>query len=153
MSSHVHTTHIRIVKDKGPIKRAYIDNLEAPVRYGLNTNIKKFYKNDCEEELPATLDHLVAAVGGCLVGTFGGSLDVRGITSADNLTADVEGDMEDIDGVLVITRIRVRYHVKVPKEKREAAERALAKHESKCATATSVKRGIAIECQADIEEI
>ena len=71
----------------------------------------------------------------------------------DRLTADVEGDIEDIDGILVLTRIRVRYRVKVPKDQRAAAERALATHENKCPAATSVKRGIAVEWKADIEEI
>ena len=79
---------------------------------------------------------------------------MRGIPSfPDKLTADVEGDIEDIDGVLVITRIRVRYRMKVPKDKRAAAERALATHEGKCPAATSVKRGIEVEWKADIEEI
>ncbi len=55
--------------------------------------------------------------------------------------------------MLVITRIRVRYRVKVPKDKREAAERALSIHEDKCPAATSVKRGIAVEWKAEIEEI
>ncbi len=54
---------------------------------------------------------------------------------------------------MVITHIRVRYRVKVPKDKREAAERALATHEDKCPAATSVKRGIAVEWKAEIEEI
>jgi len=79
---------------------------------------------------------------------------VRGIPSyPEKLSAEVEGDIEDIDGVLVITRIRVRYRMKVPKDKRAAAERALATHEQKCPAATSVKRGIAVEWKADIEEI
>ncbi|MGH9463248.1 MAG: OsmC family protein [Vicinamibacteria bacterium] len=79
---------------------------------------------------------------------------MRGIPSfPDKLTADVEGDIEEIDRILVITRIRVKYRLKVPKDKRAAAERALATHEDKCPAATSVKRGIALEWKADIEEI
>jgi uncharacterized OsmC-like protein len=65
----------------------------------------------------------------------------------------VEGDIEDLDGVMVITKIRVRYRMKVPKDKREAAERALSVHEKKCPAATSVQRGIAVEWAADIEEV
>ncbi|GAG01867.1 unnamed protein product, partial [marine sediment metagenome] len=34
---------------------------------------------------------------------------MRGITSAENLVADVEGDIEDVDGVLKITTIRLNY--------------------------------------------
>ena len=35
-------------------------------------------------------------------------------TFADRYRADVEGDIEDADGVLRITRIRVRYTLAVP---------------------------------------
>jgi len=53
---------------------------------------------------------------------------------------------------MVITRIRVRYQIKVPADKREAAERALQVHERGCPAAQSVKRGIAIELRGKIEE-
>jgi uncharacterized OsmC-like protein len=52
----------------------------------------------------------------------------------------------------VITRIRVRYHLKdVPEEKREVVERALGVHEDHCPAAVSVKRGIAIEYSCEFE--
>ena len=35
-------------------------------------------------------------------------------TFADRFQADVEGDIEDVGGVLKITKIRVRYTLKVP---------------------------------------
>ena len=34
---------------------------------------------------------------------------MRGIKSADNLVAQVEGDIEDVDGVMRITKIRLHY--------------------------------------------
>jgi len=34
------------------------------VRYGLHGGIKQFYGVEPEEEVPATIDHIVAAVGG-----------------------------------------------------------------------------------------
>ena len=64
MGKLVHTSHIRIEKDKGPLRRAYIENFEDPLRFGVHTNIKEFYGLEPEEELPATLDHIVAGVGG-----------------------------------------------------------------------------------------
>jgi hypothetical protein len=64
MGDVVHVTHVRIVKDKGPVRRAYIEQFAEPVRYGLHGGIKKFYGVEPEEELPATLDHIVAAVAG-----------------------------------------------------------------------------------------
>lgn len=64
MGKLIHTSKIRIEKDKGPLRRAYIEGFEEPLRFGVHSNIKKFYGIEPEEELPATLDHLIAAVGG-----------------------------------------------------------------------------------------
>ena len=36
----------------------------AQARFGVHSNIKEFYGLEPEEELPATLDHIVAGVGG-----------------------------------------------------------------------------------------
>lgn len=60
----IHTSRIRIVKDKGPVRRAYIEGFADPVRYGVHGGIKKFYGVEPEEELPTTLDHIIAAVAG-----------------------------------------------------------------------------------------
>jgi uncharacterized OsmC-like protein len=88
-----------------------------------------------------------------MTGNFGGALEARGISSHPNkLSAKVEGDIEKIDGKTYISRIRVHYNVKVPKGKREEAERALEVHESKCTASQSVKRGIEIEYSGDIVE-
>lgn len=64
MAQLIHVSKVRIVKDKGPTRRAYIEQFPEPVRYGLHGGIKKFYGVEPEEELPATLDHVVAAVAG-----------------------------------------------------------------------------------------
>ena len=64
MGEVIHVSHIKIVKDKGPLRRAYIENFPEPVRYGLHGGIKKFYGVEPPEDLPATIDHVVAAVGG-----------------------------------------------------------------------------------------
>lgn len=64
MGKLVHTSRVRIEKDKGPKRRAYIEGFETPVTFGVHSNIKKFYGVEPEEELPATLDYMIAAVGG-----------------------------------------------------------------------------------------
>jgi organic hydroperoxide reductase OsmC/OhrA len=66
--------------------------------------------------------------------------------------ADVEGDVEAVDRVLRIARIRVRYTLRIPAGMRPAAERALATHEQKCPAASSVRGCIAIEINADITD-
>ena len=70
----------------------------------------------------------------------------------DKITAAVEGDIEAIDKVLRITRIRVRYDLKVPKGKREAAERAVERHPRGCPAANSVAGCIDLDIAANITE-
>ena len=64
MAELIHISHVKIQKDKGPVRRAYIENFPEPVRYGLHGAIRQFYGVEPREELPSTIDHIVAAVGG-----------------------------------------------------------------------------------------
>jgi hypothetical protein len=64
MAELIHVSKVKIVKDKGPTRRAYIEGFPEPVRYGVHGGIKKFYGVEPEEELPTTLDHVIAAVAG-----------------------------------------------------------------------------------------
>ena len=70
----------------------------------------------------------------------------------DKISAAVEGDIEAIDRVLRITRIRVRYDLTIPKGKREAAERAVAQHPRSCPAANSVAGCIDLDIAAAITE-
>lgn len=74
-------------------------------------------------------------------------------TWADRFRADVEGDIEEVDGVLRITKIRVRYTMKVPAGKADEARRALAEYITKCPGAMSVKGAIEISDGAEIVEL
>lgn len=68
------------------------------------------------------------------------------------MKARVEGDVEAVDRVLRIARLRVHYNLRIPQGKREAAERAVATHEQKCPAATSVRGCIPISITAEIVE-
>ncbi len=57
-----------------------------------------------------------------------------------------------MDGRPLITKITVRYRVKVPKGKRVDAERAIEVHGQGCPAARSVERGIAVEWSGTVEE-
>jgi uncharacterized OsmC-like protein len=60
-----------------------------------------------------------------MVGTFGGTLEARHIDASDGkLTADVTGEVEEEDGVLVIRRIHVSMRLVAPEDAREKAQRA-----------------------------
>ena len=64
MAELIHVSKVRIVKDKGPVRRAYIESFAEPLRFGVHGGIKKFYGVEPEEDLPTTLDHMIAAVAG-----------------------------------------------------------------------------------------
>lgn len=58
------------------------------------------------------------------MGTFGGALEARQIdASHGKLIADVTGEVETEDGVLVIRRIHVEMKLAAPPEARETVER------------------------------
>jgi len=59
-------------------------------------------------------------------------------TPGDSYWADVEGDIEDVNGVLKITRIRVNYHLLVATSKEADAREALAAYLAGCPAAQSV---------------
>ncbi len=67
--------------------------------------------------------------------------------------AHVEGDIEDVEGVLRITKIRLRYEVRIPSDAKEKAERALAVYAEKCPAYQSVKNCIDVSWTAQMEEI
>lgn len=59
-----------------------------------------------------------------MLGTFGGALEARQIDASNGrLTADVTGEVETEEGVLVIRRIHVAMHLVAPKEVKEKVER------------------------------
>jgi len=64
----------------------------------------------------------------------------------------VEGDIEDVDGVLRITKIRLTYKLKISAGSREKAERALAVYADKCPAYQSVKNCIQCTWQAEMTE-
>ncbi len=70
----------------------------------------------------------------------------------EKLQASVEGDVQAIDNVLRITKIRVRYRIRVPSGSRERAQRAVDTHAAKCPAANSVRGCIDLDVAADITE-
>ncbi len=74
-------------------------------------------------------------------------------TWADRYAADVEGDIENVEGVLRITRIRVKYTLKVPAGRTEDAREAIRTYMPLCPGAMSVKGCIDLIDSADISEL
>ena len=155
-SELVHLTKVKVQKEpgKGKVKRAHFEGFPEPVRMGLHGGVKKFYRVESEEDLPTTLDYVVAALGSCLTGTLGSALEARSIPlGVDDLSADVEGYIENVESKPLITRVHVKYHLKVPKGKKDEVERVVQSHEKFCAVSQSLKRGITVDLEADISEV
>ncbi len=87
------------------------------------------------------------------MGTLAGALEVRDIPSfPDKLYADVVGTIDEVDTVLKITKIKCHYHLKIPRGKREKAERALSVFERSCPVSQTLKGCIEFIHTWNIEE-
>ena len=64
MGDAVHTSRMRIERVKGPVRQMLLEGFDTPIRFGVHGGIKKFYGIEPEEDVPATLDYIVGAVGG-----------------------------------------------------------------------------------------
>jgi uncharacterized OsmC-like protein len=68
-----------------------------------------------------------------MMGTFGGALEARKIDASEGrLTADVIGDVEQDDGVLVIRRIHVALRLTAPEQVRETVARVHGMYAMRC---------------------
>jgi uncharacterized OsmC-like protein len=68
-----------------------------------------------------------------MVGTFGGALEARQIDASNGkLTADVTGEVETEDGVLVIRRIHVAMHLVVSEAARATVDRTHGIYAMRC---------------------
>jgi len=68
-----------------------------------------------------------------MLGTFGGALEARQIDASNGkLTADVTGEVESEEGVLVIRRIHLRMCLVAPEQARAAVERTHGIYAMRC---------------------
>ena len=148
-----HEVHVHLTREHPPIRKAVLEMTGTEVTFGTPGWQGDHYgfEPGTVPVHPGTLDYLVASVGGCLIGTFGGALKARKIDSTgDRLTADAVGDVVvDPDGVLRLRAIAVRYTLRAPEDAREAAERAHTHHAAHCPNARSVAAAIDITTELD----
>jgi len=155
MGKLIQASKVKISKEPGKskIKRAEIEGFPGALRMGIHGGIAQYFKLSPDEPMASTLDYIVAAVGGCMTGTVAGALEARGVSAApDKLEVEAEGRIEDVDGKMILTGIKLHYKLKVPKHKRATVERALEHHEGLCAASESVRRGITVEWDSQIVE-
>ena len=88
-----------------------------------------------------------------MVGTFGGALEARHVdASGGRLTADVTGEVETEDGVLVIRRIRVAFRLTAPESVRETVERVHGLYAMRCPLYRTLHGAIALSSSFELAE-
>src|SRR4029077_1298958 len=136
MSEVVYISKSRIERKRGPVRIAHLPGEPQPVVYSVHGAIAEHYKVDpakLKESHASTIDDVVSATAGRLVGTFGGAVVARQIHASDGkLSADVTGEVEQEEGVLVIRRIHVSMRLVAPEDLKEKVERARARYRMNC---------------------
>jgi uncharacterized OsmC-like protein len=80
-----------------------------------------------------------------MLGTFGGALEARKIdASSGRLTAEVRGEIESEDGVLIIRRIHIEMKLRAAEDVRETVERVHGFFAQRCPVFRSLSPGIQI---------
>lgn len=64
MAELVHTSKIRIVQKQRPVREAHIEGFAEPLRFGVHGGYAAFYGVKPAEPMPATIDHVIAALAG-----------------------------------------------------------------------------------------
>lgn len=67
MSNVVYTSRIRLVRERGPLRVAYLPGESQPVRFSVHGGIAEHYKIDpasLGESHAATIDYVIAATAG-----------------------------------------------------------------------------------------
>ena len=102
----------------------------------------------------STLDYIVGATAGCLLGTLNRALQVRKIETGDGkLKTEAVGEIELEDGVLVIRRIRMLVHLQADASQKEAAERVISVYAMHCPVYRSLYKAIEITTELDFQPL
>ena len=86
-----------------------------------------------------------------MLGTFGGALEARQIDASNGrLTADVTGEVETDEGVLVIRRIHVAMRLVAPEDVRATVDRVHAMYAMRCPLYRTLHGAIALSSSVEL---
>ncbi len=89
-----------------------------------------------------------------MMGTLAAELAGKGIrTHKEIYRADASGDIENVGGILKITKIVVDYYLKAPEEKQPQAREAFDAYLPKCPAAQSVTGCIELDHNLNMEAL
>ena len=149
MPAFITTAPVRIVPGSKSLDReATLEPNGDVIRFGMHGPVADHYKATAQDPQPSTIDYLAASIGGCLIGTFAGSM-LRAripVVPGEALSGVVRGEGEpDEDGVLNPRTVIVEYTLALDAEHRDAANEVHAIHASRCPNARSVAPAINIQ--------
>jgi len=85
------------------------------------------------------------------MGTFGGALEARHIDASNGkLSADVTGEVEAEEGVLVIRRIHVAMRIAAPEAARETVERTHGMYAMHCPLYRTLLKAIQLTSSVEL---
>jgi uncharacterized OsmC-like protein len=150
MADPAYISRVRIERLGGPQRLAHLPAESEPVAFGVHSEVAEHYgvSPDVEEPHSSTLDYLVAAAGGWLLGTFRGALAARQV-AFEGLYADTVGEVETEGKVLVVKRIRQLFHLTAKGEDRAKIERVLGFYADSFPVARSIKNSIEISSELE----
>ena len=86
-----------------------------------------------------------------MLGTFGGALEARQIDASDGrLTADVTGEVETEEGVLVIRRIHVTMRLVAAEQARDTVDRVHSVYAMRCPLYRTLHNAIALSSSVEL---
>jgi uncharacterized OsmC-like protein len=86
-----------------------------------------------------------------MLGTFGGALEARQINAGGGrLTADVTGEVEADEGVLVIRRIHVAMRLAAPEDTRSVVDRVHGVYAMRCPLYRTLHQAIALSSSVEL---
>ena len=150
----VYRSFVRVEPGAAKLKLVYLPQEPVAVPMGVHGAIAAHYKLAEGSFTPraSTLDYVVGATAGCLMGTLNTALLSRQIpTGEGRLTGEAVGELEVEEGVLVIRRIRMIAHLRGDASQRETAERVVAVYADKCPTYRSLHKSIDISTELDFQ--
>jgi uncharacterized OsmC-like protein len=88
-----------------------------------------------------------------MLGTFAGALEARQIDASNGkLEAEVTGEVEAEEGVLVIRRIHVAMHLMAPEQSRETVERVHGLYAMRCPLYRTLHNAIQLTSSFTLEK-
>ena len=88
-----------------------------------------------------------------MLGTFGGALEARQIDASNGrLTADVVGEVETEEGVLVIRRIHVKMLLQAPAATRDTVDRVHGMYAMRCPLYRTLHKTIGLSSSVEVIE-